>query len=949
MPNEKLPPLEMDAEINLGEFHGDLKQLVGALEKLDPSLREAERGMNKVERASREAGKSAGFLKSTFVQLTGSFTAANLAADVIRRGFRGMFEVLKTGFTAPINEARKFETVLARISTVVEGSTKESIRALGDEILEMSKRFPKSRDELGIGLYNILQAGVEDTSDAMRLLELSTKAAIGGVTEVGTAAKVATDIMGAYNLTVDETERVMDAVFVGAQRGKAEFEDLSGALGNTLQSAAQLDVQIPEVVAAIETMVNAGLSADEAATSLNSFFTAVINASKGTGDAAALAKQLGLQFDSTALRTKGLQKFMEDMADAVGDNEVAMNILSGNVRGFRAAASIGGKGAEFFADTLEAMREEVGALDEAFAKNADTLDNFIILAKNELIATITEAGQESLPELKESFEELKEVIADNEEQIKDAAGALSGSLVNGIQAVVERGPEIIKALEGIAKAASAIVNSILFVQDFAGAATSTAQNAYLEALADPKKNPKSHQMYRNLLDERAGKSMQQIGPLRSVAPFMFRTPTDPVHAEALGRIPKVLLEAGTRGTGTNESETNNQFSVGSKSTEGRLKEIDKLEKEITKSLQEQAKINRDILKQRKEDLELKREIGIITSREEEELRRINNRMEFAGDLIDDLTKKWKDQKRAIEESKDTLEEYRKELRDIEEEMADVDEETAESRIEKLAELIRERNDLKEKFTIGGGLTGDASRRVGEINEILNTATPEELTEAERLASLNPLQLITEEGEKRKAQLQERKDELLGLIDAERKGLEDLRQQAEDTQRDIAQALKDRATVQTQTYTLLETATTNHVNQQIAEFNRLKATLDSLTSASRNIATFETQAGQSLSSSFSVPGFKDGGVLHGPGGPRSDNLLIAASPGERIISAATNRLYGPILDAIHRREFPIPRFADGGVVNSHNQTTKTAHFHYHGEGAKAMADPTMLNWQWRKMR
>jgi TP901 family phage tail tape measure protein len=294
----------------------------------------------------------------------------------------------------------------------------------------------------------------------MRLLEAATKASVGGVTEVGVASKVLTQIMNAYNISAEETVDLLDAIFVGAQRGSAEFVDLAGSMGNTLQSASQLQVSVPEVVAAIETMVNAGLSADEAATSLNAFFTAVIQASVGSGDAADMARQLGLEFNSTALRTKGLQTFMEDLREAVGNDEVAMQVLSGNVRGFRAAASIAGNGAEFFTETLRAMETQVGALDSAYEKNANTIENQVQLAWNELNAQLTEVGMELLPEVKGAIEEITEVLRENEDQIKEAASALSEILVGGMQAVVEYSPEIIDALTAIANVTANVVKGI---------------------------------------------------------------------------------------------------------------------------------------------------------------------------------------------------------------------------------------------------------------------------------------------------------------------------------------------------------------------------------------------------------------------------------------------------------------------------------------------------------
>jgi hypothetical protein len=66
----------------------------------------------------------------------------------------------------------------------------------------------------------------------------------------------------------------------------------------------------------------------------------------------------------------------------------------------------------------------------------------------------------------------------------------------------------------------------------------------------------------------------------------------------------------------------------------------------------------------------------------------------------------------------------------------------------------------------------------------------------------------------------------------------------------------------------------------------------------------------------VPGFAGGGLtglLSGPGGPRSDSMLIRASTGEFITNAASTRRYLPVLKAINDNR--MPAFADGGSIGS----------------------------------
>lgn len=85
---------------------------------------------------------------------------------------------------------------------------------------------------------------------------------------------------------------------------------------------------------------------------------------------------------------------------------------------------------------------------------------------------------------------------------------------------------------------------------------------------------------------------------------------------------------------------------------------------------------------------------------------------------------------------------------------------------------------------------------------------------------------------------------------------------------------------------------------------------------------------------------DGGLLAGPGGPRSDNLLIRASPGEYVINAASVSHYGPgFFDSLNNRA--MARFADGGLIGREAFTTPRS-MPMQAENANASSAGVTLN-------
>jgi hypothetical protein len=79
------------------------------------------------------------------------------------------------------------------------------------------------------------------------------------------------------------------------------------------------------------------------------------------------------------------------------------------------------------------------------------------------------------------------------------------------------------------------------------------------------------------------------------------------------------------------------------------------------------------------------------------------------------------------------------------------------------------------------------------------------------------------------------------------------------------------------------------------------------------AIFDSLTGGLSPATFGIAGFASGGLIQGPGGPRSDSILAAVSSGEFVVNAEATKRYGALLAAINSGR--VPHFADGGVVGA----------------------------------
>ena len=76
-------------------------------------------------------------------------------------------------------QAMDFEKQMANVSTLVD-TTKESMDAMGDSVLNLAKRTPVKLADLTESLYQIRSAGV-DAAHAMGVLDASAKLSVAGL------------------------------------------------------------------------------------------------------------------------------------------------------------------------------------------------------------------------------------------------------------------------------------------------------------------------------------------------------------------------------------------------------------------------------------------------------------------------------------------------------------------------------------------------------------------------------------------------------------------------------------------------------------------------------------------------------------------------------------------------------------------------------------------------
>ncbi|RKI09708.1 phage tail tape measure protein [Corallococcus sp. AB030] len=266
-------------------------------------------------------------------------------------------------------EALRFSTAMAQVSTVLEQDQLGMMVSLTAKVKELGNQFGRTPTDQAGALYEILSAGASDAAKATELLTVSNKLAIGGVTDVRTAADGLTGVMASYGSQLRNVTQAADMMFVSAADGKTSIEDLSRFIGRVAPIASQTGVSLAELLAATGALTKNNIQTSTSMEGLRAIIAAV---AKPSHEAAKLADALGLEFSVTALKARGLAGFLEEVNQKTHGSAEEMAMLFGGVEALLPVMTLTGTASADFAASLKHMQDSAGRTEAAFQKMAST-------------------------------------------------------------------------------------------------------------------------------------------------------------------------------------------------------------------------------------------------------------------------------------------------------------------------------------------------------------------------------------------------------------------------------------------------------------------------------------------------------------------------------------------------------------------------------------------------
>ncbi len=291
-----------------------------------------------------------------------------------------------------IREAAAFEKKMKEVSTLLDDTS--GMDVMTEAVRQLSIQFGEIPVAQAQATYNIISAGATSTAEAMQLLQASNKLALGGVTDVATAADGLTSVLDAYGASGLTATDISDKLFAAMRAGKTTIGKMAAGIGSVSGLASEAGVSLDDLLAAMATVTKGGQKTSVVFQGLRQVIANVLQPSSA---AAKLAEDLELKFNAEALAAKGLAGFLKDVADKTGGSTEKMAKLFGSVEALVPVMVLAGTRADVFAKTLKDVRDSAGETDKAVKKMETSGDLALRRLKGLGIEAADTFGRQLLP------------------------------------------------------------------------------------------------------------------------------------------------------------------------------------------------------------------------------------------------------------------------------------------------------------------------------------------------------------------------------------------------------------------------------------------------------------------------------------------------------------------------------------------------------------------------
>jgi len=262
---------------------------------------------------------------------------------------------------AALQKAGEFDTAVAEIG-ILFGGTSEQVKGFGDTVIEFAGSSTQGLGDITAALALAVGSGIE-YGESLAFIQQAEMLAVAGSGDLASATDVLVGSMNAYGAAANEAGEYSDILMQTVLLGKTTLPELARSLSDVTSTAAAGKIPFSDLNAAVAALTAAGIPTSQAMTTIKAAIGNIITPSK---QAQETAGELGIQFDATALATKGFDGVLKDVYKATGGNITQIATLFGSMEALKGVTVLGADASGIYAKSLTTLRDAAGSTQTAF-------------------------------------------------------------------------------------------------------------------------------------------------------------------------------------------------------------------------------------------------------------------------------------------------------------------------------------------------------------------------------------------------------------------------------------------------------------------------------------------------------------------------------------------------------------------------------------------------------
>lgn len=281
-----------------------------------------------------------------------------------------------------IKATNDFNQAMGKVGTLLAkfGDEKAvgAINSMKEGVLDLAVTMGRSSKDIADGLFWVVSAfppeKAEDIADSMEKLNIVTKAAVAGQTDVTNSLNLLSAVTKAYGDTSNEAlQKVSDLAFKTNELGQTSYPEMGNAIQKVAALSAQLGVSQESLFGSFAALTGVTGDANEVAVQLRGILNGLLKPTSEMGEAMAYFK-INTDGITEIIKEQGLLAALKELKDRFGGTEQEMAKLFPRVRAILAAFALTGNQFEEFDEKYRAMFESAGLTNDALRIQEDIIN-----------------------------------------------------------------------------------------------------------------------------------------------------------------------------------------------------------------------------------------------------------------------------------------------------------------------------------------------------------------------------------------------------------------------------------------------------------------------------------------------------------------------------------------------------------------------------------------------